>query len=142
MRTAQNVFFMILVFVVMFLLMFLWKPWGSTIVFGILGVYFLRGTFLFRKAKMIYIAILWAAMAMMFFVMTAAEIMRWRTWTWSSFLFLIIALLSIIMPYYEEEKNPAKVKKWRSVINNVPFRKLISLKYISELGEEEKLNKK
>lgn len=138
--SSKNIISLILFVIVSLLVTLLWKPWGEIIFWGMLGIQFLRMAILFwKRAKMFYLAIGWAFLVVVCFVMllkNTMPIVEESDW-WLLFV-LTAPFIPLIMQWFEGQKNPVKIKKWKSLPSRVTFFELLSLKYISELEDKEK----
>ncbi len=135
MKAKQNILFGILLFCILMLIYFLWKPWGPIVVWGLGGISFLRGATVFWQRQMIYVSIsyaIWAIVSLVLFVQLL--LIPNASWGWIA---ILVVFGMPIMIEIERRKNPDKMKKWELARKNVSFFKLLWF-HLPDLEDKEK----
>ena len=141
MKAKQNILFGVLLGIVIISTRFLWNPWRFAVPSGLLGIFYLRGAMiLWRKAKMIYIAISYTVLSIVFLVVFLQSLIM-HSVSWSFIIFPAIFVL-LFMIEVERRKNPNKVEKYESAWKRVSFFELITFKYLADLEDKKKPEKK
>ncbi len=136
MKAKQNILFAILLFCILMLIYFLWRPWGTIVVWGLCGILFLRGTIVLWQRQMIYVSISYAIFAIVSLVLFV-QLLLIPNASWGWIIFLPAPFVMLILTEIEERKNPDKMKKWELARKNVSFFKLLWF-HLPDLEDKEK----
>ena len=129
--------FGIIIFMIFFITLFLfsqrWKPWETSILLGLAGVYLLIFTLLlYKRTRMIYATMGNGFLIIAFFIQAVERLIIHEGGFWS-LIFLPAIIFMIITQQVEKKKNPEKMKEWEKVSEKASFWDILLFKSIPKI---------